>query len=111
MARTWGFHVKRAAGTCNVDGCAGIPIYRGRCPEHVQWNNLSPRQRGRALMDQRDRMLRSRGRRCQQCAGPPPLELHHVDGDVTNNEPDNTVLLCRDCHRAAVPRQLRLTGT
>jgi 5-methylcytosine-specific restriction endonuclease McrA len=102
--------VKRAPGSCNQPGCPNAPIYRGRCAEHVRWNNLSPRQRGRALMAQRERALRAGGKRCQQCAAPPPLELHHRDGDVTNNQPDNLRLLCRDCHRVAVPPQLQLSG-
>jgi len=97
--------VKRAAGTCNQPGCAGIPIYRGRCPVHVQWAGLSPRQRGRALVERRERILRSRGRTCQQCAGPPPLELHHADGDPSNDAPSNLRVLCRDCHAAATERQ------
>ena len=108
MARGTDGAVKRAPGTCNQPGCPNVPIYRGRCPEHVQWNSLSPRQRGRALIQQRDRLMRSRGRRCQQCDGPPPLELHHVDGDVTNNDPANCRMLCHHCHLEATPRQLRL---
>ena len=90
--------MKRAPGTCNVDGCAGIPIYRGRCPLHVQWQGLSPRQRGRALVARRDRILRARGRTCQQCGDGGRLELHHLDGDTTNDDPTNLRLLCHDCH-------------
>ncbi len=29
---------------------------------------------------------------------PIPLELHHKDGDNTNNELDNLELLCPNCH-------------
>ena len=27
-----------------------------------------------------------------------PLETHHIDGDWTNNKPDNIQLLCPNCH-------------
>lgn len=27
-----------------------------------------------------------------------PLEIHHIDGDYTNNEESNLLLLCPNCH-------------
>ena len=27
-----------------------------------------------------------------------PLELHHIDGDASNNKLSNVVLLCPNCH-------------
>jgi hypothetical protein len=93
--------MKRAAGTCNRPGCTGIPVYRGRCPQHVQWSALTPRQRGRALMQRRARLMRARGQRCQRCGGPPPLELHHRDGDPANDADANLELVCPACHLKA----------
>ena len=107
--------MKRAAGTCNQPGCPNVPIYRGRCVEHVEWSGLTPRQRGRALIERRNRILRARGRTCQQCGDGGRLELHHVDGNPANDDPRNLRLLCPDCHRVeteaqrvAGPRQLTL---
>ena len=45
-----------------------------------------------------------RGRRCECCNltewnnAPIPLEVHHKDGDKFNNESDNLILLCPNCH-------------
>ena len=44
--------------------------------------------------------------KCSQCGwgqvnpftGKVPLEVHHTDGDYTNNEEGNLVLLCPNCH-------------
>lgn len=44
--------------------------------------------------------------KCQQCGwgeknqttGNIPLQLHHIDGDCTNNNEDNLELLCPNCH-------------
>jgi len=44
--------------------------------------------------------------KCQQCGwgesnrhtNKVPLEVHHIDGDWTNNQPDNLELLCPNCH-------------
>lgn len=30
--------------------------------------------------------------------GEPPLHVHHIDGDATNNSEDNLQLLCPNCH-------------
>ena len=30
---------------------------------------------------------------------PGPHEPHHIDGNPTNNRPDNLIMLRRDCHR------------
>ena len=35
---------------------------------------------------------------CQDCGDRPASERHHVDGDVTNDDPANIALLCRRCH-------------
>lgn len=44
--------------------------------------------------------------KCQKCrwgeinpaSGKSPLEIHHKDGDKTNNKEDNLELLCPNCH-------------
>lgn len=43
---------------------------------------------------------------CEKCGwdkvnlitGNSPLEIHHIDGDHTNNKEDNLELLCPNCH-------------
>jgi 5-methylcytosine-specific restriction endonuclease McrA len=36
---------------------------------------------------------------CQQCEERLADEVHHSDGDPSNNDPSNLICLCRDCHR------------
>ena len=48
-------------------------------------------------------LIKKRGHKCEKCKGtewfgPIPLEIHHVDGDRTNNELENLQLLCCNCH-------------
>ena len=47
-------------------------------------------------------MLATHGHRCADCGREDvPLEVHHVNGDATDNRIQNTIPLCRDCHHAA----------
>lgn len=46
------------------------------------------------------------GEKCMECGwcekntytGTIPIELEHIDGDFTNNDPNNLKLLCPNCH-------------
>lgn len=49
-------------------------------------------------------LIRTRGHKCEHCGlcewcgKPITLEIHHIDGDRTNNSLENLVLLCPNCH-------------
>ena len=49
-------------------------------------------------------LITERGHKCEECANTKwlgkdiPLEIHHKDGDRTNNALDNLELLCPNCH-------------
>jgi 5-methylcytosine-specific restriction endonuclease McrA len=49
-------------------------------------------------------LIKLRGRKCEKCGletwlnQPINLEVHHIDGDRTNNSLDNLMLLCPNCH-------------
>ena len=49
-------------------------------------------------------LIKERGHQCQNCKSNKwmdeiiPLELHHIDGDRTNNNQKNLQLLCPNCH-------------
>lgn len=38
------------------------------------------------------------GRQCAWCEGTENIEVHHRDGDRNNNQEDNLLPLCHDCH-------------
>lgn len=59
------------------------------------------RPRGGANRDLRRRVFSVYGRRCSECGAiGVPLEVHHVNGDPTDNAIRNTIPLCADCHRS-----------
>jgi 5-methylcytosine-specific restriction endonuclease McrA len=67
------------------------------CPEH-----RPGRPRGRHNARLRARVFAAYGRRCADCGrSDVPLEVHHVNGDPLDNRIQNTIPLCRDCHRSA----------
>jgi len=49
-------------------------------------------------------LIKLRGHKCEMCSNdkwldkPITLEVHHKDGDRTNNDLDNLMLLCPNCH-------------
>lgn len=51
-------------------------------------------------------MFEKSGNKCEQCGwgtvneytGTIPLEIHHIDGDCTNNKEENLQVLCPNCH-------------
>lgn len=49
-------------------------------------------------------LIRERGYKCETCLNhkwidsPIPLEVHHKNGDRTNNEYNNLQLVCPNCH-------------
>jgi hypothetical protein len=94
----------RAPGTCARPGCPSIPIAKGYCRAHLVWPKRNPdRADGRTIARLRDRLVRRDGYRCRHPDASPltctrgdfPLEVHHLDNDVTNNVLDNLELRCR----------------
>ena len=49
-------------------------------------------------------LIKFRGHKCESCGNtewfnqPIKLEIHHIDGDRTNNNLENLQLLCPNCH-------------
>ena len=53
-------------------------------------------------------LISERGHECQHCNlklwlnVAIPLEIHHIDGDRTNNDSENLLLLCPNCHSMTI---------
>ena len=47
----------------------------------------------------RGKALATHGLECAVCGADSGLEVHHVDGDRTNNAVENLLPLCTKCHR------------
>ena len=73
-----------------------------------RWLNGENFQRGATGVPKfiRDYLFETHGFKCEKCGwdkvnpvtGKSPLEIHHIDGDCTNNRFDNLELLCPNCH-------------
>jgi hypothetical protein len=46
----------------------------------------------------RQKCLEEKGRECYNCSSTTQIEVHHIDGDRSNNDLKNLIPLCRDCH-------------
>ncbi|WP_049939586.1 HNH endonuclease signature motif containing protein [Natronomonas pharaonis] len=49
-------------------------------------------------MEYRDRCLKTKGEYCHSCGVRQNIQVHHIDGDHSNNGLDNLVPLCANCH-------------
>jgi len=70
-----------------------------------EYNEKTPKLSARArythgFTDKLKREIKKRDRnRCQKCGKTTDLHVHHVDGDRLNNEPQNLITLCKECHK------------
>lgn len=46
----------------------------------------------------REKAIHEHGERCQVCGSESDIHIHHRDGDRTNNDLENLIPLCQDCH-------------
>jgi len=47
----------------------------------------------------RKKALEHHGEECANCGDEEGLEVHHINGDREDNDPENLIPLCRQCHR------------
>lgn len=57
------------------------------------------------MSDYRNACLEEKGEECWICGETASVEVHHIDGDRSNNELDNLVPLCEKHHRAVHMRE------
>jgi 5-methylcytosine-specific restriction endonuclease McrA len=75
----------------------GRPSERSRCPDHPY---KRPDYGGRPWRRLRAQIIARDGGQCVRCGSQVShLEVHHMDGRPSNNDPANLVTLCRSCHR------------
>ena len=111
--RRHGCHNDRGVENCLNCGVAlvgkrGRKYCSRRCASEHRWqyskeaiardpNSVHIQTLRRFIMEERDS-------KCEKCGGavwfgePMPLELHHIDGNHKNNDFNNLMLLCPNCH-------------
>lgn len=58
-----------------------------------------PKLRTRVPQNIADELLANNNHCCCLCREPgKPVEIHHINGDPSNHDPDNLAVLCRNCH-------------
>ena len=95
---TW--TLKQAVKERNLDTShfLGQGINKGK---FTGFEENSPKKRGKSLAHP---LIEMRGHKCEKCqltewqGVPITLQVHHIDGDRTNNKLENLQLLCPNCH-------------
>lgn len=51
------------------------------------------------MPDYRQRCFEEHGEACIECGSEEEIQVHHIDGDRNNNDPENLIPLCKRHHR------------
>ena len=97
--------LRKVSSSCNSK--SGFRFCSRVCKDKAQRlegiREIQPGHYGTAAVC-KELLFRSRGLKCQNCkrtqwlGQPISIEVHHVDGDNTNNIDSNLLLLCPNCH-------------
>jgi len=91
-------NIKRNLQRINVDTSHWTGQSWNKGEQLKEWSEYSK------LSSLKPHLLELRGKRCESCmltmwmGDTIPLEVHHIDGNRTNNCLDNLKLLCLNCH-------------
>ena len=96
-------------GFCHTCANRLIPRARRSAEEHQNWKGD---EAGRKARLERGRKIARRlydptGSLCCRCLDAPAVERHHIDGDTTNNAPENVEMLCHSCHSVLTNREVQ----
>lgn len=84
-------------GVCTV--CGPVPLRRRERRGAVEWSCLIKHRSYSPAAVHR----RALGPHCEECGfvavHRAQLDIHHLDGDHSNNKPRNLATLCANCHR------------
>jgi predicted RNA-binding Zn-ribbon protein involved in translation (DUF1610 family) len=50
------------------------------------------------MSEYRQKCIKKKGRHCHICGEKDNIDVHHIDGDRTNNNLENLIPVCRYCH-------------
>lgn len=88
---------------CQRDYAYRSYIKRWLCGEESGSHSKNPESQANHI---RRYLFEKYGNKCQRCGwgelnpttNTSPLAVHHIDGNATNNKPENLELLCPNCH-------------
>jgi 5-methylcytosine-specific restriction endonuclease McrA len=88
---------------CLEPGCGKLTDGGSYCPEHKREGFSRGRTGARGTTAKwrrlRTKILERDGHRCVYCHTDVALEVHHVNGDPTDDRETNLETVCKNCHR------------
>jgi len=85
--------------TLRACSCGELHQAGQRCPTYRKPSGRNGSTR--KWRDLRHRILKRDGHHCKLCGLGGYLEVHHTDGNHSNNHPDNLIAVCPSCHYTA----------
>src|SRR5215211_5492075 len=93
--------------TLRACSCSELHQAGQRCPTYRKPSGRNGSTR--KWRDLRHRILKRDGHHCKLCGLGGYLEVHHTDGNHSNNHPDNLIAVCPSCHYTAHRRGVSRT--
>jgi 5-methylcytosine-specific restriction endonuclease McrA len=90
--------IKRKVQTLNIDTSHWTGSAWSKDKQLKDWSQYTK------AVNLKKHLIIERGHKCEKCGNtewfgqPIALEVHHIDGDRTNNSLENLQLLCPNCH-------------
>lgn len=101
-------------GNTKSCGCIHKNISSKMCKARVNQNNPNYiNGRTKAIPELKEKIRRQANYKCQECSKSQEkigrkLEVHHIDGDDTNNAEENLKALCTGCHnKTKIKKRIR----
>ena len=90
--------IKRKVQTLNIDTSHWTGSAWNKDKQLKDWSQYTK------AVNLKEHLIIERGHKCEKCGNtewfgqPIALEVHHIDGDRTNNSVENLQVLCPNCH-------------
>jgi hypothetical protein len=99
-------NVSRRRGLHCSQTCVAKPKRDKKIKEWLNGNHNGMRGKTSTAYWIKSYMIEQHGENCVKCGwgkinphtNKVPIELNHIDGDFTNNRPENLELICPNCH-------------
>jgi len=73
------------------------------------WDPPKPKENKRKLTQTQILKIKNAAGKCENCPSPDPHDVHHINGDRSDDSYNNLIVLCGSCHKNAEGKSIKGT--